>query len=150
MNGSSFVKLLVAAIALSLLGYAAGSMLGIASYPVVSLFATGLLLGCLAGGMLVSMGPAWLFPDEEEGDTGSIYVGNLPFNAGEDDVRNLFAPYGEVIDVRLVKDRRSRRPKGYGFVEMNQQDAKTAIAHLDGTEYAGRTLRVNEGKKKES
>lgn len=152
MSVSSFVRLLVAAIALSLLGYAAGSLLGITSFPVISLFATGLLLGCLAGGLLVTLGPAWLLPDEDDDDeTGSsIYVGNLPFNAGEDDVKNLFAPYGEVIDVRLVKDRRSRRPKGYGFVEMSQQDANSAIAHLDGTEYAGRTLRVNEGKKKES
>ena len=48
----------------------------------------------------------------------------------------------------MVKDRRSRRPKGYGFVEMNTADARSAIKHLNGTDYAGRTLRVNEGKKK--
>jgi len=81
--------------------------------------------------------------------TSSIYVGNLPFNAGENEVRNLFAPFGDVIEVRMVKDRRSRRPKGYGFVEMATDDAQAAIKQLDGTEYAGRTLRINEAKKKD-
>lgn len=149
MSVSCFVKLLAAAIVLALLGYLGGRLLGIASFPVASLFSTGLLIGCLVGGLLVALAPARLSSAEREAETGSVYVGNLPFNAGEEDVKNLFAPYGEVIDVRLVKDRRSRRPKGYGFVEMSRQDARAAIAQLDGTEYAGRTLRVNEGKKKE-
>ena len=147
MSISCFLKLLAAAIALALTGYLGGRLLGVEAFPVPSLFATGLLIGCIIGGLLVALAPASLLGSDED-ESGSIYVGNLPFNAGEDDVKNLFAPYGEVIDVRLVRDRRSRRPKGYGFVEMSMADAKAAISHLDGTEYAGRTLRVNEGKKK--
>jgi RNA recognition motif-containing protein len=98
--------------------------------------------------VLVVIAPV-LLKEVREDEVSSIYVGNLPFNAGESDIRNLFAPYGEVIEVRLVKDRRSRRPKGYAFVEMSVSDARSAIKHLNDTDYAGRTLRVNEGKKKE-
>jgi len=147
MSPSCFIKLLGAAIALALGGYVIGSVSGIETVPTPLLLSAGLLIGCIFGGLLAAMTPASLKPTREN-ETSSIYVGNLPFNAGESDVRNLFAPYGEVIAVRLVKDRRSRRPKGYGFVEMNVSDARAAIKHLNGTDYAGRTLRVNEGKKK--
>jgi hypothetical protein len=147
MSSSCFIKLLGAAIALALVGYIVGSVADIETVPAPLLLSTGLLIGCIFGGLLVAMAPASLKQAKED-ETSSIYVGNLPFNAGESDVRNLFMPYGEVIEVRLVKDRRSRRPKGYGFVEMSVSDAKSAIKHLNGTDYAGRTLRVNEGKKK--
>ena len=151
MSLSCFVKLFAAAIAASLVGFFAASAIGTGGLPAASLFATGITIGTIFGGLLVV-----LYPDSGSDDiassassgNSSIYVGNLPFNAGESDVKNLFAPYGEVIEVRLVKDRRSHRPKGYGFVEMDAASASSAIEHLNGTEYAGRTLRVNEGKKK--
>ena len=153
MSLSCFVKLFAAAIAASLVGFFVVKATGTGGLPAASLFATGITIGTLFGGLLVVLYPALESDssDSSGASTGnsSIYVGNLPFNAGESDVKNLFAPYGEVIEVRLVKDRRSRRPKGYGFVEMSAADAKSAIKHLDGTEYAGRTLRVNDGKKKE-
>jgi len=141
------MKLFAAAIAASLAGYYILSAINPAGIPAASLFATGITLGTIFGGLLVALAPK-SGTSEKAATSSNIYVGNLPFNAGSDDVKNLFAPYGEIIDIRLVKDRRSKRFKGYGFVEMPAADAKSAIQHLDGTDYAGRTLRVNEAKKK--
>lgn len=78
-----------------------------------------------------------------------IYVGNLPFSASEDDVRSLFQEYGSVEDVSLVSDRETGRPRGFGFVEMDNQGANAAIQALDGMEYGGRNLRVNEARPRE-
>lgn len=74
----------------------------------------------------------------------SIYVGNLPFTASEDDVRSLFEPYGAVSSVKLVSDRDTGRPRGFGFVEMEDDDAETAIRELNGKDMDGRALRINE------
>ncbi len=147
MSLNCFMKLFAAAIAASLAGYYALSAMSPEGIPAASLFATGITLGTIFGGLLVALAPK-SGASAKEDTSSNIYVGNLPFNAGNDDVKNLFAPYGEIIDIRLVKDRRSKRFKGYGFVEMPAADAKSAIQQLDGTDYAGRTLRVNEAKKK--
>ncbi len=74
----------------------------------------------------------------------SIYVGNLPFTATEDEVRDLFAAYGEVDSVRLMSDRETGRPRGFGFVKMGAQDADAAIQALNGKNFGGRDLRINE------
>ncbi len=79
-----------------------------------------------------------------------IYVGNLPFTSTEGDVEQLFAPHGEVLSVALPTDRETGRPRGFGFVEMSSEDAKKAIAALDGKDFAGRALNVNEAKPRES
>jgi RNA recognition motif-containing protein len=73
-----------------------------------------------------------------------IYVGNLSFNSSEDDVRQLFAQHGEVHSVALITDRETGRPRGFGFVEMDDASAQAAMSALDGQEFDGRTLRVNE------
>lgn len=80
----------------------------------------------------------------------SIYVGNLPFSASEDEVRDLFAAYGEVNEVRLITDRDTGRPRGFGFVRMAPADADSAIEALNGTEMGGRTLRINEAQERQS
>lgn len=74
----------------------------------------------------------------------NIYVGNMPFSATEDEVRNLFAQFGEVQSVSLINDRETGRFKGFGFVEMDDDGAKTAMAELNGRDMGGRSLRVNE------
>jgi RNA recognition motif-containing protein len=71
-----------------------------------------------------------------------IYVGNLPYNATEDDLRALFAQYGTVQSVSLITDRETGQPRGFAFVEMNE-GAQDAIAALDQKDYGGRNLRVN-------
>ena len=76
-----------------------------------------------------------------------IYVGNLSFSSTEEGVRELFSEYGEVVDVSLITDRETGRPRGFGFVEMrNQDEAQKAIESLNGVEFEGRTLTINEAR----
>ncbi|MCB9514791.1 MAG: RNA-binding protein [Candidatus Krumholzibacteriia bacterium] len=75
-----------------------------------------------------------------------LYVGNLPFTATEDEVRALFEKHGTVHSVALIMDRDTGRPRGFGFVEMDNHEA--AISALDGTEMGGRALRVNEAEER--
>ena len=79
----------------------------------------------------------------------NIYVGNLSFDATEDQVRDLFAQFGQVNSVALITDRDSGRFRGFGFVEMEDSAANAAIQALNDTELDGRTLRVNEAKPRE-
>jgi RNA recognition motif-containing protein len=80
----------------------------------------------------------------------NLYVGNLPFSTTEADLRTAFSAHGEVDDVRLITDRDSGRSKGFGFVEMpNESEARAAMAALNGTEMADRTIKVNEARPRE-
>lgn len=76
----------------------------------------------------------------------TIYLGNLPITASEDDVRELFGQHGDVASVSLINDRETGRPRGFGFVEMEPEAAVKAIEALDGTDFGGRSLRVNEAR----
>ena len=78
-----------------------------------------------------------------------IYVGNLPFSARENDVESLFAQYGEVLSVAVPTDRETGRVRGFAFVEMSNEDAAKAIAALNGTEFGGRALNINEARPRE-
>ncbi|MES9825480.1 MAG: RNA-binding protein [Candidatus Thiodiazotropha endolucinida] len=73
-----------------------------------------------------------------------LYVGNLPWTATEDDVRELFSGIGEVQSANLILDRETRRSRGFAFVEMSQGDAEKAISQLNGKDFQGRDLRINE------
>ena len=75
-----------------------------------------------------------------------IYVGNLPFTSTEEEVRELFEQHGTVHDVNLISDRDTGRPRGFGFVEMEDDPAETAIEALNGYLFGGRSLRVNEAR----
>ena len=77
-----------------------------------------------------------------------IYVGNLPFSATQEEVREMFESHGAVHAVDLINDRETGRPRGFGFVEMDDQEAESAISALDGTDYGGRSLRVNVAKER--
>ncbi len=79
-----------------------------------------------------------------------IYVGNLPFSATEAEIQKLFAEHGEVVSVALPTDRETGRPRGFGFVEMPDDAARKAIAALNGRDFGGRTLNVNEAKPREA
>jgi RNA recognition motif-containing protein len=79
-----------------------------------------------------------------------MYVGNLPFNATEDDIRTLFTDYGTVTDVHLPMDRESGRPRGFAFVTMDSTMAMNeAIRGLNEKDYGGRNLTINEARPKE-
>lgn len=73
-----------------------------------------------------------------------LYVGNLPFTATEDSVRALFTPHGTVESLSLITDRDTGQPRGFGFVEMSNADASRAMQALNGTDFNGRTLKINE------
>lgn len=79
-----------------------------------------------------------------------LYVGNLSFSTSEDELRQLFEQYGQVASATLVMDRDTGRPRGFGFVEMNDDgEAKAAIAALNGQNVGGRDLTVNEARPRE-
>jgi cold-inducible RNA-binding protein len=78
-----------------------------------------------------------------------LYVGNLPFSATEDELRELFARHGSVDSVKVIMDRETGRPRGFAFVEMSEPSAGAdAIRALDGTQLGGRSLKVNEAQDK--
>lgn len=78
-----------------------------------------------------------------------LYVGNLPFTATDDEVRDLFGQHGTVHSVALINDRETGRPRGFGFVEMDDDAAVAAMQALDGADMSGRALRVNEAQERQ-
>jgi RNA recognition motif-containing protein len=77
-----------------------------------------------------------------------LYVGNLPFTATEDGVRTLFSEFGAVEKVSLISDRDTGRPRGFGFVEMSNADASRSMQSLNGKDFDGRSLKINEAQDK--
>ncbi|MBL8020129.1 MAG: RNA-binding protein [Leptospirales bacterium] len=76
-----------------------------------------------------------------------LFVGNLPFSVTEEELHNQFAALGNVLSAKIITDRESGRPRGFGFVEMaSEEEARSAIAELDGKEISGRQIAVSEAK----
>jgi len=75
-----------------------------------------------------------------------IYVGNLPYNVTDEEIRNFFEPLGTVTSVNIIIDRQTGKSRGFGFVEM--ENAEKAIAELNGKEFGGRRLVVNEAQER--
>ena len=79
----------------------------------------------------------------------NIYVGNLPFNATENELKEAFEQFGQVTEVRLITDKFSGKSKGFGFIEMpSKEAAEKAIEEMNGKDFNGRALNVNEAKPK--
>jgi len=113
--------------------------------------ADGRLFGQLRGFMLrvVQAVRQWECLLMESGEQmKTIYVGNLPFSASESEIEALFAQHGNVHSVKLINDRETGRPRGFGFVEMEAAGADKAIEALDGKDFGGRNLRVNEAQER--
>ncbi len=80
----------------------------------------------------------------------NLFVGNLSFQTTESELRALFEPFGQIVRIHMAMDRETGRARGFGFVEMaNDDEAKKAIAALDGKEIGGRNVKVNEARPKE-
>ncbi|MFI5307240.1 MAG: RNA recognition motif domain-containing protein [Polyangiales bacterium] len=78
-----------------------------------------------------------------------LYVGNLSFDTNEDTLREAFAPFGEIVDVKVVTDRDTGKSRGFGFVSMaDAEGARKAMAQMSGATVDGRTLRVNEAEER--
>jgi len=101
----------------------------------------GAILGIIASGFELRRTPA----SSSEAGRKTVFVGNLAFKAGRDELRQMFEHYGTVYSVRIMTDRVTRRPRGFAFVEMDEKAVAAAIKGLDGQEFYGRNLRVNEG-----
>jgi len=151
MNIGCVIKGIVIAGVLGLMGYFVAPMVGLnAQVPVGSLVAVGLFVGYLMGALVTSRCNTSCSKRKvtKHSNVNVLYVGNIPFKAREEEVQRLFETYGSVKSVRLVRGGPSRRPKGYGFVEMaSAKDVKAALV-LNGEEFAGRKLRVNEAQDK--
>ena len=78
-----------------------------------------------------------------------LFIGNLPFSATEQSVRALFEPHGTIESIALINDRDTGRPRGFGFIEMSSSDASKAMQALNGKDFEGRALKVNEAQSKE-
>ncbi len=149
MNFLSFaqiLKALVVAVVLSVIGYLLYPHLGLDETVASKAFVIILAIGAFAGGLgaAIEIG-ANATSGGNSGESVSVFVGNLSFKASPEELRELFSSYGEVRSVRIMKDRATRRPRGFAFVEMGEPQATKAIKGLDGKEFMGRQLRVNTG-----
>lgn len=144
---TQFVKALITGVLLAVIGYFLSSVLGLSDAAPATLFALALAIGAFIGGVVASIefGTGTASLGAESGEKATIFVGNLAFKASQDELQQLFAPFGPVYSVRIMKDRATRRPRGFAFVEMDANHAPKAIKALDGKEFLGRPLRVNEG-----
>jgi hypothetical protein len=103
-----------------------------------------LVTGIIFGGVLTSLIVFLVVPVSRPIQKQTLFVGNLAFKATDNDLRKLFSEYGEVFSIRLMVDRHTRKPRGYGFIEMDNAGARKAIAALNEFEFMGRPLRVNQ------
>ena len=88
--------------------------------------------------------------EQYTGPTMTLYVGNLPYRVHEGEVKELFGKYGPVNSVRLVRDRKTGRRKGFGFIEMSEAGAQKAMSKLNEFDFQERTLKVREAKPQDS
>lgn len=79
----------------------------------------------------------------------TLYVGNLPWATNPQDLADLFSSHGQVIGSRIIKDKETNRSRGFGFVEVADEDVEKMISSVDGKEFNGRILTVNEAKERE-
>lgn len=119
------------------------------------------VIGVLAAGILVPVlldvkgrvgsepSAAPIAITDYKGDTTTLYVGNLPYRANEDAVKELFQRFGVVINVRLMKDRQTGRRRGFGFVEVATKDGDKMIQKLNDFNFQERTLKVREAKERQ-
>ena len=150
MNLSKFpvyVQAAVLALVLALLGYLVAQALQF-SLKVEVIFFFFFPIGGFVVPLFLNRAPATALEQATSQETCTLYVGNLPYRANEIAVRELFAEQGQVLSVRLMKDKATGKRRGFGFVEMPVADAAKAIAALNDKEYQQRTLKVREANDK--
>lgn len=117
------------------------------SSPLILSSGFSFALGAMSAGALLLVLPTLFSGDSFTSETitsKTIYIGNLPYRANENDVISLFSKHGEVFAVRLMKDKRTGKRRGFGFVVMSAVDAPAAIEALNNSGFGDRTLKVRE------
>ena len=99
-----------------------------------------LMTGSLLGALVILL---WHSYKNRPVEVVSLFIGNLPFRASNQQLRQIFSKHGTVHNLRLMTDKVTRKPRGFGFVEMDSNHAKIAIKMLNGYEFMGRELKVN-------
>jgi RNA recognition motif-containing protein len=141
MNFPSLLKTLLIAVVLSLVGFFVTRLI---DSNVDTAVAIGIFVGALISPLISTNKNEASVSQEVK----TLYVGNLPYRANETAVRQLFAQYGTVHSVRLMKDKNTGKRRGFGFVEMLVDDADAAISALNDTEFQQRTLKIREAKER--
>ena len=143
---------LVIAIVIGVLGYLLFGTMGMDEMQPKLIFVNAITLGAFLGALLSPMfGKSTSTTSvSEDANPKTIFIGNLAFKANTEQLRELFGEYGNVQSVRIMTDRVTRRPRGFAFVEMDEKAADKAIKELNGIEFLGRQLRVNEGQEKKT
>ena len=153
MNLPSINQIMASIVIAAILGAIAHfsfNTLGWSEIARQQIFTNGVALGGFIA-LLIATILGLLRPDGSSSATKSggprktIFVGNLAFKANSEQLRELFAKYGAIHTVRIMTDRMTRRPRGFAFVEMDEKASVKAIKKLNGKEFMGRELRVNEG-----
>ncbi|MFO8024888.1 RNA recognition motif domain-containing protein [Thiohalophilus sp.] len=143
---NTVIQIAIVSVILSVVAYFLFPVFALEQVTGQHLFTYGILAGALLGALLSHVRIYLATSTEVE----SIFVGNLAFKASPNALRKLFEDYGEVNAVRLMTDRATKRPRGFGFVEMKRKDARNAIKALNGTEFYGRELKVNVANERKS
>jgi len=134
---STLIRGLILAVVITVIGHFVYPTLGLLETNTATIFSAGLFIGAVVMLLLSS-----LYADKKIRTT-TLYVGNLAFKTGEGALRELFGQYGQVQSVRIMKDRLTRKPRGFAFVEIERSAGRAATKHLDGYEFNGRVLKVN-------
>jgi len=146
MKSPQVVTVIIAAI-FAVIAYVLSSILSLTPVLVAVITFVSTFVASLIGGVTLPTSKSNTSDDLNE-DVKTLYVGNLPYRANETTVRELFAEYGSVLSVRLMKDKHTGKRRGFGFVEMASKDLNTAISALNDTEFQQRTLKVREAKER--
>ena len=131
---------LVLSIMVGIIGYIIFNALNLGTSENLRFHTYVLMIGTLIGAISVQIISAF---NDRPAEVVSLFIGNLPFRASNQQLRQVFSEHGTVHNIRLMTDKVTRKPRGFGFVEMNKNHAKAAIKMLDGYEFMGRELKVN-------
>lgn len=145
---SSLITNIISVLVLAIISFFVFDMFSIALTPAISV-AVGIVIGGIASILLFNVKASPVNIDTNGiSELSTLYVGNLPYRANEQAVQEHFEIHGAVNSVRLMKDRRTGKRKGYGFVEMDAKGAAKAIKNLNDSVFQERTLKVRLAKDK--